>query len=139
MSFFLTDGSKAIARVGPCLGAHRVVHTHDDIGRILTQTVFETDGKEKKRFDYSYDAKGLYSESTARSPFSTVRYTFRYEYDAAGNWIKQTRITHSSNGMAKIFDSIAARSNETVTAEQKQKLADMDKRTTVTIREITYY
>ena len=58
MAFFLSDGGKAYAPVGPCLGAHRVTMTYDDKGRPTTKTVFETDGKVKKSWIYTYNENG---------------------------------------------------------------------------------
>lgn len=48
IAFFLADGRKAIAPVGPCLGAHRVTYLYNEAGRVTAKEVFEDDGSKKK-------------------------------------------------------------------------------------------
>ena len=38
------NGSKAVAPIGPCLGAQKVVYTYDKERRIETKVAFELDG-----------------------------------------------------------------------------------------------
>ena len=89
MGFFLSNGAKAAAPVGPCLGAHRVVYGYDQNGRISKQEFFETDGSKKKSYSWAYDAKGNVSQYEIESNDSTTRFTYRYELDSIGNWTKQ--------------------------------------------------
>ncbi len=140
MSYFLIDGQKASAPLGPCFGGHRVVYTYDDKGKALTKTVYDTNGTVKKSWQYVYNDKGLYAEYTQKSPGSTIHHVFVYEFDAKDNWIKET-ITSESDMMDKTLDIMMrlTKKSEKPSAEEEKVLRDMRFRTTVTTREINYY
>lgn len=138
MSFFLTDGRKAVAPLGPCFGGHRVVYTYDDRGQVITKMVYDTDGSVKKSWQYQYNEKGLYAEYLQKSVGSNIRHVFGYEYDATGNWIKQTITSETDTpAMDRLFERMGV--TEKASPEDAKLLRDMRIRTTVTTREITYY
>lgn len=123
VAFFLMDGRKATAPVGPCLGAHRIAATYDEKGRVLTQDVFENTGELKKAYRWTYDDKSNVATFTSKSPSSTVTFVYSYEFDVKGNWIKQiARGTSKENGL-DVFG----------------KPATPYVRTTVTTRKIVYF
>ena len=117
-AFFLSDGSKATAPIGPCLGAHRVVYFYDEKGRLVKTVAYEDDGELKRSWQNSYDAKGEIAETITDDSWSTVKYTYRYEYDSQGNWIKKIRTTSHQPKLLK---------------------TKPDQYKTVTVREIVYY
>jgi hypothetical protein len=123
VSFYLADGSKAIAPVGPCLGGHRVTFSYDEKGRIKTKEIFDDDGIRKKGFRFAYDDKGNTVEYVIESSSSMVRFVYKYEFDAKGNWTKQIATGTSKENGLDVFG----------------KPATPYVRTTVTNREITYY
>ena len=57
ISYFLIDGQKASAPLGPCFGGHRIVYTYNDKGQTLTKTVYDTNGAVKKNWQYVYNEK----------------------------------------------------------------------------------
>lgn len=122
VAFFLSDGRKATAPVGPCLGAHRVEYTYDKIGRVVGRRVFEDDGALKKSYKMTYDAKGNIAEYVSESASGlTTTFIYSYEFDPKGNWIKKTA---------------------TSTMKEEKPLFGNGTpyvRTTVTTREIIYY
>ena len=123
ISFFMADGSKATAPVGPCLGAHRMTLDYNDKGKNISQTAFEADGTQKKRYRWKYDDRGNIVEYFTETEGSTVNFVYKYEFDTRGNWIKRV-----STG---------------TTLEKGQDVFGMKPtpyvRSTVTVREITYY
>jgi hypothetical protein len=123
VAFFLADGRKATAPVGPCLGAHRVVFTHNDQGRVLTRAVFEDDGRLKKSYRYAYDNKGNTIEYVSGNGYSTTTFVYKYEFDAKGNWIKKTAASTTKDDKP-LFPGGSSKPYT---------------RTTVTTRELTYY
>jgi len=122
-SFFMADGSKAVAPAGPCLGAHRVVTVHDGEGRVTSQSFFEPDGKLKRSAKYTYNAEGRVVEYVGGTAHSTTTATYKYENDAKGNWIKRVQTASNiENGL-------------TVFGYKPEPYV----RITVTTREITYF
>lgn len=71
----------------------KIVYSHDGSGRVAGQTVYAVGEKVISRSVYSHDAKGDLVGSTEYDSEgrSQVEVTYSYEFDAAGNWIKQTR------------------------------------------------
>jgi len=118
IAFHLADGSKADATIGPCLGAHRLTYAYDDQARPVKVIAYETDGKFKKSWQYTYDAKGQMREDTRESEWSRINFVYAYEYDSHGNWTKQTA---------------------TVTTDRKGFDPGTDKSKTVITREIVYH
>jgi hypothetical protein len=123
VAFFLANGAKAVAPVGPCLGAHRVVNEYDQNGRIAEETFLETDGSKKKTYRWSYDGKGNFATYEIESNSSTARFVYRYEFDSIGNWTKQITTGTSLQKGLTVFG----------------KPDTPYVRSTVTKREITYY
>jgi hypothetical protein len=136
LSFFMINGEKAIAPVGPCLGGHQVLYTYDADGRTASKSVLDTNGRVKKSWTYSYDGRGNQVRGSLKSGSSTTNYEYKYEFDAAGNWIKSTLVSESDDGM---LDLILKVTGNSATPEQKKSMHDAAKITQVYIREITYY
>ena len=123
IAFFLIDGRKATAPVGPCLGAHRIIATYDEKGRTLTRDMFEDTGALKKGFRWTYDDKSNVATYISKSRSSTVAFVYGYESDARGNWIKRIATGTSKEDGSDVFG----------------KPATPYVRTTVTTRKITYF
>jgi hypothetical protein len=123
VAFFLTNGAKAVAPVGPCLGAHRVVYEYHPKGRVSKQSFFATDGTRKKAHRWAYDVKGNVTQYEIESDSSTTKFVYRYEFDSFGNWTKSIA---TSTGLQK---------GPTVFGKPDTPYI----RTTVTKREIVYY
>lgn len=88
--FFMPDGSKAIAPIGPCLGAHRITFTYDEKGRAHEAVSYEPNGAMKKSWAYAYNDKGLMSEEKLEDSYDYTTNTHIYEFDSRGNWTKRT-------------------------------------------------
>lgn len=89
VSFYMANGSKAIAPIGPCLGAHRVTYVNNAEGTPSRVVAFEPDGKLKQSWQYTYTPRGEVAEDVRESSYSVTRFVYVYEYDSQGNWIKQ--------------------------------------------------
>ena len=87
--FYMADGSKAVAPVGPCLGAHRMTYSYDENGRPHEAVAYEPDGTMKKRWLYAYNEKGLMSVEKLEDDYDYTTRLHAYEYDSRGNWIKR--------------------------------------------------
>jgi hypothetical protein len=118
VAFYLADGTKAIAPIGPCLSAHKKSYSYNETGKITGVIAYETDGKLKQSWQYTYDSKGNLAEDIRESVYSRKKFLYTYEYDSNANWIKQT----------------AAISDLSKSGDVKP-----DERKTVILREITYY
>jgi len=136
MTFFMIDGKKAVAPVGPCLGGHRVKVTYDDKGRPIAKAVLDTEGNIKKSWTYSYDDSGNQLKQSMQSGGSTVTFDFKYEYDEKGNWIKSEAASIHSN---PVFDTMFKAVGKTPTPEELNYFNEQLKRTSVTVRTIKYY
>jgi len=90
MVFYLADGSKAVAPIGPCLGAHRMTYSYDEKGRSQKVVAYETNGKMKKSWFYAYNDRGLMAEEKVESDGSYATSVYAYEYDKRGNWTRRT-------------------------------------------------
>ena len=123
IAFFMADGSKATAPVGPCLGAHRVTFSYDQKGKTIGQDAFETDGSQKRGYRWKYDGKGNIAEYFTETSGHSVNFVYRYEFDAKGNWIKRIATGTSIEKGLTVFG----------------KPAVPYVRSTVTKREIAYY
>jgi hypothetical protein len=135
-TFFLNDGKKAIAPIGPCLGAHRVTYQYDSNKRVVASSAFEEDGKEKKSWAYKYDERGNYLVYSIKSAYSVTRITYSHEYDSKGNWTKRTSVSENDDGF---LEQMLKATGKKATPEELKTMKDRAKITHVTIREITYY
>jgi hypothetical protein len=95
-AFFLADGSKSSASMGPCYSVHKVKYTYDSQGRVIEETGFLTDGSVKRKSTYRYDEKGQVAEEVRTGNLSILTYVHQYEYDQQGNWTTHTTKLHSS-------------------------------------------
>jgi hypothetical protein len=78
----------------PALQAHRITYSYDKHGRIKSQTVFNQNNTVRTRTRYGYDSLGRVAKELmfiAESGVTQV-YKYRYQADAAGNWIVQTKL-----------------------------------------------
>lgn len=144
VKFFMADGSKAIAPVGPCLGGHRVTFTYDEKRRPITKTVYDDNGNLKKRWTYGYDSHGNYSTYTVQSGSSVTKYSYTYDYDEKGNWIKSTQSSEHQDAMIdRLMNSMLETEGKTATPEERKKaqeeISSRTRSQSVTVREITYY
>ncbi|HYD36476.1 MAG TPA: hypothetical protein VEA60_02615 [Allosphingosinicella sp.] len=89
VAFFLADGSRAVAPVGPCLGAHRMTTAYDELDRPVEVVAYEPDGEKKKAWLYAYDSKGQLAEDRREDSSSIIVFAYSYEYDSRGNWTRQ--------------------------------------------------
>lgn len=88
VAFFLADGSRAVAPIGPCLGAHRMTSAYDEMGRPVEVVAYQPDG-EKETWHYAYNSRGQLAEDR-REDASFIRiFAYTYEYDSRGNWTRQ--------------------------------------------------
>jgi hypothetical protein len=92
VAYFLPDGSKAIAPIGPCLGAHRMTYQYDEKGRSARVVAYEPDGTLKKSWQYTYNTKGDMAEELNEDSYSHASWTYSYEYDSLGNWTRRIAI-----------------------------------------------
>jgi hypothetical protein len=135
-AFFLSDGRKAVAPIGPCLGAHRITYKYDSQKRIISSSAFETDGNEKKTWTYVYDERGNYSLYTIKSGSSTTRITYAYEYDSNGNWTKRTSMSENDDSfLEQMLNATGKKPTPDESRAKKERL----KITSVTTRKITYH
>lgn len=103
LAFYLADGSRAVAPVGPCLGAHRMVSTYDAMDRPLKVVAYDPDGTLRRSWQYSYNANGQIVEDIREDAWSRMTFAYTYEYDSHGNWIKQFAVVsdrRKSDGLA---------------------------------------
>lgn len=96
VAFYLADGSKATAPIGPCFGAHRVAYRYDAKNELIGKTAYEENGDVKRTWTYNYDNKGNIAGDIRMDYYSTLKFTYNYEYDLKGNWIKQISFVHTS-------------------------------------------
>ena len=87
--FYLANGAKAIAPVGPCLGAHRMTYSYNKQNQPTKVVAYEPNGEFKASWKYSYDTKGQTTEKIYETQWSKQAFTFAYEYDSRGNWTRQ--------------------------------------------------
>jgi antitoxin component YwqK of YwqJK toxin-antitoxin module len=119
IAFFLTDGRKATAPVGPCLGAHRIAITYDENGRTLSEDTYEVSGELKKSYRWTYNDKSNVATYVVKSSSSIVTFVYSYEYDAKGNWIKRTATgTSRENGLDVFGKPAVPYVRSTVTTRQ---------------------
>jgi len=126
VAFYLADGSRAVAPVGPCLGAHRVTYSYDEMGRPAKVIAYEPDGNPEKSWQYSYNPAGQLAEDIREDAWSRTTFVYAYEYDSRGNWIKQIATVSGQPKLGQLdFD------------ETTQMTPD--KRRVIISREIAYY
>lgn len=101
VAFYLANGSKAVAPIGPCLGAHRVIYSYDVTGKPIKVVAYEPDGELKKSWQYSYNPKGQIAEDIREDAWSRTTFVYAYEYDSRGNWIKQIATVHDQSKLSQ--------------------------------------
>ncbi|KXJ99271.1 MAG: RHS Repeat protein [Nitrospira sp. OLB3] len=71
---------------------HALVLTYDDQGRVGTKHVSDLRGRREGRSEFRYDDHGNQIEEAFYDALGrlTDRKTYRYDYDAVGNWTKET-------------------------------------------------
>ena len=94
LAFYLPDGSKADAPVGPCLGAHRLTYAYEKKGRPVKVVAYGPDGEVKKSWRYTYNPQGQVAEDVRESAWSRTKIFYAYEYDSRGNWVKKIAIVN---------------------------------------------
>lgn len=114
-AFYSPDGTKTIALIGPCRSAHRVTYAYNEQRRPIKVTNYEPDGALKEGRQYSYNAKGLVTSEAFEVHSSRQTYSYVYEYDAHGNWIK--KITNKDFGPNR-DPHVAPRSTASVTSRE---------------------
>ncbi|HEX6375279.1 MAG TPA: hypothetical protein VFZ91_06125 [Allosphingosinicella sp.] len=92
VAYYRADGSRAIAPIGPCLGAHRMTYAYDEKGRSAKVVAYEPDGSLNKSWQYSYNSAGDVAEERREDRWSHEISTISYEYDSRGNWIKRIAV-----------------------------------------------
>lgn len=92
--YYMADGAKAVAPIGPCLGAHRMTYEYDGKGRPAKVVAYEPDGSMKKSWQYSYNDKGDIAEERREDSWSLEASTISYEYDPRGNWIRRVALVN---------------------------------------------
>lgn len=102
VAFYLANGSKAVAPIGPCLGAHRVTYSYDEKGKPIKVIAYEPDGEVKKSWQYSYNPKGQIAEDIRESVWSRTKFVYTYEYDSHGNWIKQIATVNDQSKLSQM-------------------------------------
>ncbi|MBC7929440.1 MAG: hypothetical protein H7Z38_02635 [Rubrivivax sp.] len=102
LAFYLPDGSKAIATIGPCLGAHRVTYSYEKKGRPVKVVAYEPDGEVKKSWRYAYNPQGQVAEDVRESAWSRMKIVYTYEYDSQGNWIKKVATVNDQSKLERI-------------------------------------
>lgn len=102
VTFYLANGSKAVAPIGPCLGAHRVTYSYDEKDKPVKVVAYEPDGELKKSWQYSYNPKGQIADDIRESAWSLTRFVYTYEYDSHGNWIKQVATVNDQSKLSQI-------------------------------------
>lgn len=89
VAFYLANGSKATAPIGPCLGAHRVTYSYNEKNMPAMVVAYESDGQLKKSWQYTYNHKGQIAKDRQESAWSRTTFVYSYEYDSHGNWTKR--------------------------------------------------
>jgi len=110
VSFYLGNGAKAIASIGPCLGAHRVTYSYDKQDRLIKVVAYEPNGELKSSWKYSYDAKGQITEDIRETLWSKQTFAYEYEYDSRGNWTRKIVTKHYESKIAMDMENSTATS-----------------------------
>lgn len=95
-AFFQPNGAKAVAPLGPCFSAHRVVYSYDSRGRVREEITYEPEGSVKRKSSYRYDNNGDIAEELRVETYSTLKFVHSYDYDARDNWIRHTIVVHTT-------------------------------------------
>jgi hypothetical protein len=115
MAFYLPNGTKAIALMGPCHGAHRMTYAYNEQRKPAQIASYEPNGDLKEKWQYAYDSKGLITSDSFEYVGSRQTSVYVYEYDSRGNWIKKTTTTDFG---IKSSARIAPRSTASVTSRE---------------------
>jgi hypothetical protein len=130
VAFYLADGSRAVAPIGPCLGAHRMTTSYDEMGRPVEVVAYEPDGDKKKTWLYAYNSKGQLADDRREDASSITIFAYTYEYDSRGNWTRQIAIM---TGQRKPSPQMAVVEHLMEAPEEPYE------RRTIISREIAYY
>jgi YD repeat-containing protein len=70
----------------------KIMYSYDTAGRLSQQILYGGDGSVSWRISYAYDPSGNIGEQWQYrlGSFLISHRTYAYEYDSAGNWLKQT-------------------------------------------------
>lgn len=88
-AFYSPNGTKSLALIGPCRGAHRVTYVYNEQRQPIKIVQYDPDGRITWSWQYSYDSKGLITAESLGYYSSKQTFTHVYEYDSRGNWIKK--------------------------------------------------
>jgi len=122
-AFFLADGSRAVAPLGPCYSAHRIANKYNDAGQTIETISYQPSGEVKQASSFRYDDKGNLKAEFRKDVYSTLDYLHEYEFDAHGNWVKETILNHATRAAAPMLGIESSESDHQ----------------TIRIRQITYY
>lgn len=90
VSYFNSDGSKDAHFI---FKAHRIVYVYNAEGRRIETAFYKPDGSLLEKWKHAYDDKGNMIEQAFYNSDGSLRskFTNTYEFDSAGNWIKELR------------------------------------------------
>jgi hypothetical protein len=72
----------------------KILYTYNAQGHRIKEVSLGRDGSSVLTKTYTYDGKGNKTSSTTMAPgFETLKQDYAYEFDTAGNWVKQTTCT----------------------------------------------
>ena len=114
-AFYMPNGTKSIAVIGPCRGAHRVTYVYNEQRQPIKKVQYDPDGRISWSWQYSYDSKGQITAESLGYYSSRQTAVHVYEYDSRGNWIK--KITTSNSGV-KSPPHLPPRSTASVTSRE---------------------
>ena len=76
-----------------CPGAHKVTYGYGEGASPVEVRCYDEAGRERSKATLAYDDRGNVVEHTWSNPTGSLRRTYKYEYDARGNWTKrETRV-----------------------------------------------
>lgn len=94
VSYFNADGSKDTNFI---FKAHRIVYAYDIEDRRIETALYQTDGALLGKWKHAYDEKGNMIEQAFSNSDGSLRskLTNKYQFDSAGNWVKEIRETQT--------------------------------------------
>jgi hypothetical protein len=84
---------------------YEVATTYDDQGKVREKVVSDLKGRRQGRSEFRYDERGNQVEERIFDADGRItdRKVYRYEYDATGNWIKETAEWYEAVGTDEIL------------------------------------